>query len=133
MESKTTCFGGGFTTLTMRGRRLAYLQVIRDLPPCPGTDDGHELTLFFYQLDSADLWAEIIGQGDPYGALRLQARYGNLGLRKLLRSPLGDRRVRVFDIQHARWEILDDGATEVAGKLMPRRFKLFDVPTIGYF
>ena len=35
MESKTRIGGSGFTTMTFRGTRLAYLQTFQDTPPQP--------------------------------------------------------------------------------------------------
>ena len=104
MESRTYCRSGSLFTLTVRNQRLAYLQAFKDVPPRPdGSGDGL-VEFSFYDLWNLPLWGEIIGNGDAYGALRLQARYGNLKLRKLFKSPLGSTRVRTYDIENATWQ-----------------------------
>ena len=131
--------GKGFATLTIRNERLAYLQVIKDLPPQPMpagnplVDDG-KLTLKFYELWNEPVWQDMVGGGDAYGALRLQARYGNLRLRKLIKSPASHKiYARVYDVTQGRWQMhLDHARIEdyeepmfsYAGLTLPRIFSV---------
>lgn len=111
MESKT-CGGGrgggGFVTMTLGGHRLCYLQTIRDIPPMPMSMPGQEghgaITLNFYEFYSEPIWKGLIGNGDAYGGLRLQARYDNLRVRKIIKSPSGVIRARSYDIVLGKWE-----------------------------
>ena len=130
MESRLTCFGGGFVTITMGGVRMAYLRTIKDDIPL-FSDDERDLTLEFYEFMNPDIWNHVGGvTGDLYGGLRLHARYGNIGVRKLIKSPSGGIRARVFDVKNARWEIDGEDRIDFQGqKSLPKRFNLYDVPS----
>lgn len=147
MESRTRPGGSGFFTLTLGGQRIAYLQCINHLPPMPVAPDQvpedadekyfNTITLSFYELWNEGLWEQLYGE--PYGALRMQARYGNLGLLKIIKSSIsGQMRANVYDIQHARWQAdwCVDGDWHADGETLrfalPKQFTLSHVKMIGF-
>jgi hypothetical protein len=140
--------GTGFFTLTLGGQRIAYLQCIKHIPPQPYAPEQlpkqppermfcHTITLSFYELWSRELWDQL--PGDLYGALRMQARYGNLGLSKIFKKPGSPSvmRARVYDLQNARWQAdwCVDGILEIVrlgGRALPKQFTLSNVQAIGF-
>lgn len=120
MESRTRIGGSGFTTMTWRGTRLAYLQTLQDTPPQPvagaqvvqAIDDespqeivtalavgAGSLRLTFYELWNEPVWSKLDGlQGtnNLLEVLKRQISLGEVSCRKLIRSPLGITRARVY-------------------------------------
>ena len=120
MESKTRIGGSGFTTMTFRGTRLAYLQTLQDTPPQPvagaqvvqAIDDetpqeivtamavgAGRLTLTFYELWNEPAWSRLPGlegTNNLLAVLKRQVQMGEISCRKLIKSPSGITRARVF-------------------------------------
>lgn len=120
MESKTRIGGSGFTTMTFRGTRLAYLQTLQDTPPQPvagaqvvqAIDDptpseivtalavgAGTLRLTFYELWNTPVWAQLPGlegTNNLLEVLRAQINLGEVTCRKLIKSPSGITRARVY-------------------------------------
>ena len=120
MESKTRIGGSGFTTLTFRGTRLAYLQTLQDTPPQPvagaqvvqSIDDARPteivtalavgagtLRLTFYELWNEPVWARLPGfegTNNLLEVLQRQISLGEISCRKLIKSPSGITRARVY-------------------------------------
>lgn len=111
MESKTRVGGSGFTAMTWRGTRLAYLQTLQDTPPQPvagaqvvqAIDDetpseivtamavgAGTLRLTFYELWNAPMWAQLPGFEGTFtllDVLKRQIQLGEVSCRKLIKSP----------------------------------------------
>lgn len=120
MQSKTRIAGSGFTTMTWRGTRLAYLQTLQDTPPQPvagaqvvqAIDDevpqeivtaaavgAGTLRLTFYELWNVPVWASLPGlegTNNLLEVLKRQISIGEVTCRKLIKSPLGITRARVY-------------------------------------
>lgn len=120
MESKTRIGGSGFTTMTFRGTRLAYLQTLQDTPPQPvagaqvvqAIDDevpqeivtamavgAGTLRLTFYELWNEPVWSRLPGlegTNNLLEVLKRQVALGEVSCRKLIKSPLGVTRARVY-------------------------------------
>lgn len=123
MESRACggCGGGGFLTLSTTSedekdqlQRLAYLRVVKDVPPMPlvgGGAEGGELTLQFYELWNEPL-REVFG-GDPtLEDLQAAARAGTLRMSKIIRSPSGIIRARIYNTETAAFEPIGDEACD---------------------
>ena len=119
-ESKTRIGGSGFTTMTWRGTRLAYLQTLQDTPPQPvagaqvvqAIDDespqeivtskavgAGSLRLTFYELWNEPVWSRLPGlegTNNLLEVLKRQVQLGEVSCRKLIKSPSGITRARVF-------------------------------------
>lgn len=120
MESKTRIGGSGFTTMTFRGTRLAYLQTLQDTPPQPvagaqvvqAIDDetpseivtaqavgAGSLRLTFYELWNTPVWSQLPGfdgTNNLLEVLKRQITLGEVTCRKLIASPSGITRARVY-------------------------------------
>lgn len=120
MESKTRIGGSGFTTMTFRGTRLAYLQTLQDTPPQPVAGaqvvqpideevpleivtaqavGAGSLRLTFYELWNIPVWAGLPGlegTNNLLEVLKRQITMGEVTCRKLIRSPSGVTRARVY-------------------------------------
>ena len=120
-ESKTRVAGSGFTVMSWRGFRLAYLQSLQDTPPQPvagaqvvqAIDDttpreivtsqavgAGSLRLVFYELWNGPVWAGLPGlevTRNLLGVLQTQLALGDVRCQKLIRSPLSNQtRLRVY-------------------------------------
>ncbi|AXQ51729.1 hypothetical protein SEA_COLT_120 [Mycobacterium phage Colt] len=120
MESKTRIGGSGFTTMTFRGTRLAYLQTLQDTPPQPvagaqvvqSIDDetpseivtamavgAGTLRLTFYEVWNEPVWSRLPGlegTNNLLEVLKRQVALGEVTCRKLIKSPSGITRARVY-------------------------------------
>lgn len=120
MESKTRIAGSGYTTMTWRGTRLAYLQTLQDTPPQPvagaqvvqSIDDetpseivtaaavgAGTLRLTFYELWNEPVWSRLPGLEGTWNLLEVLKRQiflGEVACRKLIKSPSGITRARVY-------------------------------------
>lgn len=120
MESKTRIGGSGFTTMTFRGTRLAYLQTLQDTPPQPvagaqvvqAIDDetpqeivtamavgAGTLRLTFYELWNEPVWATLPGlegTANLLEVLKRQVTLGTITMQKIIKSPSGIMRARVY-------------------------------------
>lgn len=120
MESKTRIGGSGFTALTWRGTPLAYLQTLQDTPPQPVAGaqvvqpideptpleivtamavGAGTLRLTFYELWNAPMWAQLPGlegTNNLLEVLQRQVQLGEVSCRKLIKSPSGITRARVY-------------------------------------
>lgn len=120
MESKVRVGGSGFTTMTWRGTRLAYLQTLQDTPPQPVSGaqavqpidepvplevvTAHAvgvgtLRMTFFELWNAPVWAQLPGLENTdtlLDVLRRQIQLGEISCRKLIRSPSGIMRAKVY-------------------------------------
>ena len=120
MESKTRIGGAGFTTMTFRGTRLAYLQTLQDTPPQPvagaqvvqAIDDATPqeivtslavgagtLRCTFYEIWNTPVWSQLPGLEDTNTLLEVltrQLQLGEVSCRKLIKSPSGMMRARVY-------------------------------------
>ncbi len=120
MESKTRIGGSGFTTMTYRGTRLAYLQTLQDTPPQPvagaqvvqAIDEAvpqeivtalavgaGTLRLTFYELWNEPVWSKLPGLEQTNTLLEVLQRQVSLGevrCTKLIKSPSGIYRVRNY-------------------------------------
>lgn len=120
MESKTRIGGSGFTTMTYRGTRLAYLQTLQDTPPQPvagaqvvqAIDEAvpqeivtalavgaGTLRLTFYELWNEPVWSKLPGLEQTNTLLEVlqrQVQLGEVRCTKLIRSPSGIYRVRNY-------------------------------------
>lgn len=117
MESRACggCGTGGFVTLTTTNEtgerldRLAYLQTIKDIPPHP-TDPSltGSLTLEFYELWNDSVWRELLGDRPTIEGLQTLAQEGKLRLSKVIKSPSGVTRARIYATETAVWEPIGD-------------------------
>jgi len=121
VESKTRIGGAGFTTMTFRGTRLAYMQTLQDTPPQPvagaqvvqSIDDetpmeivtsmavgAGTLRMTFYELWNTPVWAQLPGlegTNNLLDVLKQQVQLGEVRCTKLIRSPSsGIYRVRNY-------------------------------------
>jgi hypothetical protein len=120
MESKTRIGGSGFTSMTFRGTRLAYLQTLQDTPPQPVAGaqvvqpidsetpleivtaqavGAGSLRLTFYELWNTPVWAQLPGlegTNNLLEVLKRQITLGEVTCRKLIASPSGLTRARVY-------------------------------------
>lgn len=120
MESKTRIGGSGFTTMTFRGTRLAYLQTLQDTPPQPvagaqvvqAIDEATPqeivtslavgagtLRLTFYELWNEPVWSKLPGLESTNTLLEVlqrQVQLGEVRCTKLIKSPSGIFRVRNY-------------------------------------
>lgn len=125
VESKTCGGGSGFVTL-MSERfsndenipyRLAYMQVLREIPPQPvwaggGTpmDAGGGGTYRFHEVWNEPVWrkmAEDIG-ASPWEALVKGLADGSITMRKIVKIPSGLVRARRYDTKTATVEAVDE-------------------------
>lgn len=120
MESKTRIGGAGFTTMTFRGTRLAYLQTLQDTPPQPvagaqvvqAIDDevpqeivtsmavgAGTMRMTFFELWNEPVWSRLPGLDGTntlLDVLKRQIQLGEISCRKLIKSPSGITRARVY-------------------------------------
>ena len=120
MESKTRIGGAGFTTMTFKGQRLAYLQTLQDTPPQPvagaqvvqAIDDetpqeivtsmavgAGTMRMTFFELWNEPVWSRLPGLEDTNNLLEVlkrQIQMGEITCRKLIKSPMGIIRARVY-------------------------------------
>lgn len=120
MESKTRIGGSGFTTMTFRGQRMAYMQTLQDTPPQPvagaqvvqAIDDetpqeivtslavgAGTLRMTFFELWNLPVWAQLPGLENTNNLLEVlkqQIQMGEISCRKLIKSPSGIIRARVY-------------------------------------
>ena len=120
MESKTRIGGAGFTTMTFRGTRLAYLQTLQDTPPQPvagaqvvqAIDDevpqeivtslavgAGTMRMTFYELWNEPVWSKLPGLEETNTLLEVlqrQVQLGEVRCTKLIKSPSGIFRVRNY-------------------------------------
>ncbi len=121
MESKTRVGGSGFTTMTFRGTRLAYLQTLQDTPPQPvagaqvvqSIDEATPMEIVtamavgagtmrmtFYELWNEPVWAKLPGLENTNTLLEVlqrQMTINEVRCSKLIRSPSsGIYRVRNY-------------------------------------
>lgn len=120
MESKTRVGGSGFTTMLFQNIRLAYLQVMQDTPPTPVAtaqavqpiDESVPLEIVtamavgvgtlrctFYELWNEPVWAMLPGLEGTYNlldVLKRQVTLGTITMQKIIKSPSGIMRARVF-------------------------------------
>lgn len=119
-ESKTRIGGAGFTIMTFRNTRLAYLQTLQDTPPQPvagaqvvqAIDDATPqeivtsqavgagtLRLTFYELWHESVWSRLPGlelTNNLLDVLQRQLQLGEISCRKIIKSPSGIQRARVY-------------------------------------
>lgn len=120
MESKVRVGGSGKTAMTWRGTRLAYLQTLQDTPPQPVAGaqvvqpideetpleivtalavGAGSLRLTFYELWNVPVWATLPGlegTNNLLEVLKRQVQLGEITCRKLIESPSGISRARVY-------------------------------------
>src|SRR3954465_999953 len=120
MESKTRIGGSGFTTMLFQNQRLAYLQVMQDTPPTPVAtaqavqpiDESVPLEIVtamavgvgtikctFYELWNEPVWSTLPGlQGtnNLLDVLKRQVTLGTITMQKIIKSPSGIMRARVY-------------------------------------
>lgn len=119
-ESKSRVGGSGHTTLLYQGQRLAYLQVIQDTPPTPvATAQAVQpidepvpleivtskavgvgtLRMTFYEQWVSPVFSQLPGLEGTNSLLEVLQRQISLGkitLQKVVRSPNGIMRARVY-------------------------------------
>ncbi|QZE10465.1 hypothetical protein SEA_SCOOBYDOOBYDOO_119 [Mycobacterium phage ScoobyDoobyDoo] len=112
--------GSGLTTMTFRGTRLAYLQTLQDTPPQPVAGaqvvqpidsetpleivtalavGAGSLRLTFYELWNEPVWSRLPGlegTNNLLEVLKRQVQMGEVTCRKLIKSPSGITRARVY-------------------------------------
>ena len=120
MESETRIGGSGFTSMMWNGKRLAYLQVIQDTPPTPVAgaqaiqpiDESVPLEIVtsmavgvgtlrgsFYELWNAPVWSTLPGlegTNNLLDVLKRQISLGAITMQKVIKSPSGIMRARVY-------------------------------------
>lgn len=120
MESKSRIGGSGFTTMLWQGQRLAYLQVLQDTPPTPvATAQAVQpidepvpmeivtsmavgvgtLRVTFYELWNSPVWSTLPGlegTNNLLEVLKRQIQLGNVTMQKIVKSPSGMMRARVY-------------------------------------
>mgnify|MGYP006928158017 CR=1 FL=1 len=120
MESKSRIGGSGFTTMLWQGQRLAYLQVMQDTPPTPVAtaqsvqpiDEPVPLEIVtshavgvgtlratFYELWNTPVWSALPGlegTNNLLDVLKRQIQLGNVTMQKIVKSPSGIMRARVY-------------------------------------
>lgn len=119
-EPKVRLGGSGLTTMTFRGTRLAYLQTLQDTPPQPVAGaqvvqpideetpleivtalavGAGSLRLTFYELWNEPVWSRLPGlegTNNLLEVLKRQVQMGEVTCRKLIKSPSGITRARVY-------------------------------------
>ena len=120
MESRACggCGSSGFMTLMTTNEtgesidRLAILQLVKDTPPMPmqsveqnatGVGDG-SLSMRFYELWNVPLWIKLFGPEPTVASIGEVAKTDTLRLAKIIKSPSGIMRARIYDIANAVWE-----------------------------
>lgn len=112
--------GSGFTTMMWNGSRLAYLQVMQDTPPTPVAtaqaiqpiDESVPLEIVtsmavgvgtlrctFYELWNEPVWSRLPGldgTNNLLEVLKRQINLGNVTMQKVIKSPTGTMRSRVY-------------------------------------
>lgn len=112
--------GSGFTTMMWNGARLAYLQVMQDTPPTPVAtaqaiqpiDESVPLEIVtsmavgvgtlratFYELWNTSVWSALPGLEGTHNlldVLKRQISLGNITMQKVIKSPNGVMRSRVY-------------------------------------
>lgn len=112
--------GSGFTTMMWNGSRLAYLQVMQDTPPTPVAtaqavqpiDESVPLEIVtsmavgvgtlratFYELWNTPVWSMLPGlegTSNLLDVLKRQISLGNITMQKVIKSPTGVMRSKVF-------------------------------------
>jgi hypothetical protein len=120
VASATRVAGSGFTTMMWNGQRLAYLQVMQDTPPTPVAQaqavqpiDSEipmeivtsmavgvgTLRATFYELWNQNAWNALPGLENTHNllsVLRQQINLGNVTMQKVIKSPTGMMRSRVY-------------------------------------
>lgn len=120
MESKVRVGGSGFTTMLFQNQRLAYLQVMQDTPPTPVAtaqavqpiDESVPLEIVtamavgvgtlrctFYELWNEPVWSALPGlegTANLLAVLKRQVTLGTITMQKIIRSPSGIMRARVY-------------------------------------
>ena len=120
MESVTRIGGSGFTTMLFQNLRLAYLQVIAETPPTPVAqaqavqpiDESVPLEIVtamavgvgtlkctFYELWNEPVWSELpglAGTTNLLDVLKRQVTLGSITMQKVINSPSGIYRAKVF-------------------------------------
>ncbi len=119
-ESKVRVAGSGFTTMLFQNQRLAYLQVMQDTPPTPVAtaqaiqpiDESVPLEIVtamavgvgtlrctFYELWNEPVWSKLPGLEGTFNlldVLKRQVTLGSITMQKIIRSPSGIMRARVY-------------------------------------
>jgi hypothetical protein len=112
--------GSGFTTMMWNGARLAYLQIMQDTPPTPVAgaiavqpiDESVPLEIVtsmavgvgtlratFYELWNQPVWSMLPGlegTSNLLDVLKRQISMGNITMQKVIKSPTGTMRSRVY-------------------------------------
>jgi len=120
VESKVRVGGSGFTTMLFQNQRLAYLQVMQDTPPTPVAtaqavqpiDESVPLEIVtamavgvgtlrctFYELWNEPVWSALPGlegTANLLAVLKRQVTLGTITMQKIIRSPSGIMRARVY-------------------------------------
>lgn len=120
-ESKVRIGGSGFTVMTWRGQRLAYLQTLQDAPPQPVAQaqaiqpiDEPEpmeivtaqavgagtLRMTFYELWNQPVWELLPGLEGAHNLLQVlqrQVQLGEITCRKIIKVPNGAYRTYVYN------------------------------------
>ena len=120
MESKTRLGGSGYTTMLFQGQRLAYLQTLQDTPPTPvataqtvqpidepvpleivtsSAVGPGTLRVTFYELWNSPAWSQLPGlegTNNLLEVLKRQINLGNVTMQKIVKSPSGIMRARVY-------------------------------------
>lgn len=119
-QSKVRVVGSGYTVMTFRGQRLAYLATINERAPRPvkaaeqiqPIDEEHpieivtaqavtggSMTLQFYELWNAPVWAALPGfegTNSIIDVLKRQLTLGEITCQKIIKNPTGAYRTRVY-------------------------------------
>jgi len=119
-EPKVRVAGSGFTVLSFQGTRLAYLREVGDRTPQPVAQAeevqpldepvpleivtaqavrGGVLSLQFYELWNTPVWAQLPGfegTNNLLDVLKRQITLGAITCRKVIKSPTGVMRARVY-------------------------------------
>jgi hypothetical protein len=120
VATATRIGGSGFTTMMWNGSRLAYLQVMQDTPPTPVAtaqavqpiDESVPLEIVtsmavgvgtlratFYELWNTPVWSMLPGlegTSNLLDVLKRQIALGNITMQKVIKSPTGAMRSKVF-------------------------------------
>jgi len=117
---KSRIGGSGYTTLLFQGQRLSLCQVIQDTPPTPVAQAQAvqpidepvpieivtaaavgvgTLRVTFYEQWNTPVWSTLPGLENTHNlleVLRRQLSLGNITMQKVIRSPDGIMRARVY-------------------------------------
>lgn len=120
VASNTRVAGSGFTTMMWNGSRMAYLQVMQEVPPSPVAtaqavqpiDSPTPLEIVtamavgvgtlrctFYELWNEPVWAALPGLEGTINLLQVLQRQISLGavtMQKIIQSPQGTMRSKVY-------------------------------------